>query len=289
MSIFDDAVRQARTNRPTYINRRMKVSGYVDPATGETRDDPTQGARAGYMWVHGYPRGANTQVIAGTGLNPYLKDQRVWVGENTSGETVAFEPVIDQNAIAQFGSVIAALNQPSGADELLPRSILGLGFTPGRVEASQLGGLYLHVRDFWYQGTFYHGDELDPAEGLPTLNDFDISGDITAASGESQWVIVYFDPDVGAPQVVVNDPIFGEPSSLYETVIDTSLVPNGVYLLGAVAVSGDQTEIVGTSTFADPRDHLAPKGTTDADWNRIMTDADYNVMVDADGNVMVSS
>lgn len=125
---FDDAVSGLRELRPEYAKRRIMVTGYViDPVTNATEPDPTSRAQPGHLYVHGYPRGANVQVLAGTRINPRVPNVLVKVGENDANQAVAYDAVIDEKAVAQWGAGLPAITtNPTPIDTATQETPLSL-------------------------------------------------------------------------------------------------------------------------------------------------------------------
>lgn len=280
---FDEAAGIARANRPSYTDIRIKVTGWLDPVTGVVEDDPTARAIAGNMYVHGYPRGGNVQVLVGSLVNPYVANARVKVGQNEAGQAVAFEPVVDRNSVNQWGTGLTGLAQPI--------NVPTMGLLEGRLQASELGGLYVHVNAFYYEGGYWQGGTVIAANTLdPTTYDFDVAADVPVTDGFSVWVRVYFDPVTAALHSVAGTPTYtgNNPWLLLETDIPSILIPAGVYPTGAVALSYGQVDF-SPGRFASVRLLISPDGVTQTDWNRIVVDADGAVVTDADGYVVIDN
>jgi hypothetical protein len=185
----------------------------------------------------------------------------VWLEFQPDKELAVFAIRIPEGS-AVYGGALGAASLPTGGLETVPLSVTGLQFTPGRVEPSQLGGLYTHVRSFRYDGGYWDDGSL---AGEPTLHDFDLTADLTAASGYSQWMLICFDPDVPQLVAIPNTPVAGDVTVLDEAAIDPGAIPAGMYYLGAVAVANGQTNFDDSPRFPDLRRFLTPEGVVIAD------------------------
>jgi hypothetical protein len=252
MSDFDDAVNGLRAHRPQYVDPRIKVTGYRYP-DGSVSNDPTTGARPGYLWVYGYPRpGANTQVIAGTRINPRVPNVKVWVGQNHANQAVAFDVVTDENAIRQFGGAVGAASTPLIPIEQWTQPVPGALIGGGRVLPSALGGYNVFVEGLI--GFGYDNNDL-PVD----------AGDIPPNPNEHCWSVWFMPLYTGTPVV---------PTYLTTTPVTVSSVnyllvsdaynlalPAGATRLGAVSLSYGQVTITGeNSRFVDLRRDFAPEG-----------------------------
>ncbi len=275
MSDYDDAVAGFRRIRPPYTDVRIKVTGKT--ANTGTSIDPTIGAQSGNLWVHGYPRGADVQVIIGPDINPHVADVRVLVGQNMAKQAVAFAPVVDQIATDQYGPGLIAIT----ATPNMPT----LGLIEGRAEASALGGLYVHVNSFYYQDGYWPGGLGTPSSFDPTYYDFDVSADVPLVTGYSRWVRIYFDPVTATFATVAGDVVFTGNNvwMLNEALVTDISIPTGTYPTGAVALTYGQTTLE-AGRFASSRYFLGKEETELSD---IMMSSDGFGMVTADGFYML--
>ena len=104
----------------------------------------------------------------------------VWLREMRNNEY----QIITVNIAAstpRFGKALAAKTQPSGLDELVARSVPGNGLKPGRLEASQRGGLYVHVSELYWEAT---GRAAPSRQGADqTANDLDLTAFVPGVMG----------------------------------------------------------------------------------------------------------
>lgn len=275
-SDYQNAVDGLRSMRPTYAKRRQKVTGYLN-TDGTLGADPTADAETGNLWVHGYPRGANVQVLIGPDINPYIPNVRVWVGENDAHQAVAFDVVVDKNAVRQWGTGLGAIAAPI--------NVPTMALIEGRLQASELGGLYVHVNSFYYEDQFYSGGSGSPGSFDPTTYDFDLSADVPTVSGYACWVRVYFDPSDATLHSVAGADFFvnGNVWLMNEADIAAIALPAGVIPTGAVVLVNGQTDFNG-AYFASSRDFL---GKNAVELNDIMMSGDGFGMVTADGFYML--
>lgn len=257
MSDFDDAVAGLRAQRPQFTDPRIKVTGYRFP-DGTVGNDPTEGAQPGYLWVYGYPRpGANTQVIAGTRVNPRVPNVKVWVGQNHAKQAVAFDVVTDENAIRQFGGAVGAASTPLIPIEQWTQPVPGGLIGGGRLLPSTLGGLNVFIEGL--VGFGWDGNDL-PVD----------AGDIPPNPNEHGWAVWYLPPYSGTP--VVPDYLLTTPvtvSSINFLLVSDAYnlaLPAGATRLAAVSLSYGQSIISGaTSRFVDLRRDFVPEWGVYAD------------------------
>lgn len=176
-------------------------------------------------------------------------DLPVWLIEMPDKLLYIYGARIDDGS-SVFGDALAANATPIGGGETVVNPQHTFSFTPGLVTASEDGGLKVHVKRFYYADGWWDDGELS---GTPTAYDFDLTGEGGSASGYSAWVVVYLDPDDGALYAVTGEDVFGAPSVLDETQVVNIALPLGVVPLGAVGIANGQTEIVGSSRFAERR------------------------------------
>lgn len=187
----------------------------------------------------------------------------VWLIEMPDKELYVYSARIPDGAVI-YGDALAANSTPIGGGETVVDPQHTFSFTPGLVTASELGDLYVHVKRFYYADGWWDDGELS---GTPTVNDFDLTSYLTAASGYSQWIVVYFDPADAALHAIADaGDTFGAPSVLDETLIVNITLPYGVYPLGAVGLANGQTTITGSSRFAERRIFLDANGVVEAGW-----------------------
>lgn len=245
-----DAITGLRALRPEFINRRMKVTGYLN--TDGSLLAPNINARDGYMWVHGYPRGANVQVLVGANINPYAAGARVWVGENHAKQAVAYAPVVDRNSTQQWGTGLPGLATPV--------NVPTLAVIEGRLQSSELGGMYVHVNPFTYASGYWAGGTWSAGTLTATTYDFDVTSYTPTTNGNVRWVRVWFDPTataatalhaVAGAEVYQNNNVW----LLDEALIGAIAIPAGMYAVGAVALYYGQTDLAG-GRFASAREIL---------------------------------
>lgn len=253
MSHFDDAVAEMRKLRPAYLDKRIKITGFLSP-DGSVSVDPTTGAQPGYLWVRGYPRGANVQVLAGTDINPHIPNVRVWVGENEAKQAVAYALVIDKSAVDQFGAALGSVaTNPvpvAQAIQPVPSSLV----SGGRVLLlnSPAPGQKVWVEGYlpalWTDASV----AIDPADYPTNPN-------------ELRWAVFYF-PQIlpgqtSTPVYALTPPeVWANLDSLPVSEATALLLPNDALRLGAVSLAYGQTDMLPSNTRTiDPRDWLTPR------------------------------
>lgn len=270
---YQQAVAGLRAMRPQYTEDRIKVTG------DGVNDDPTTGAQAGNLWVRGYPRGAAVQVLIGPNINPHVKDVRVYVGQNHARQAVAHDVVVDKNATDQWGAGLPTLTQQA--------NISTMALIPGRAQASDKGGLYVHVNGFDYDDGVFLGGTWSAGTFDPTTYDFDISADVPVTTGYSVWVRFWFDPSDATLHALAGTPIFtgNNPWMMDETAISNIPIPTGSYPTGAVVLTYGQTTLAG-AYFASNRYFL---GKREIEVDQILTGATGYVLVGATGHVLTGA
>lgn len=239
----------------------VQYRGWKRMLTGRRIDATTvtlSGAPPGKVWVRGGDESREQTAVWGSASR---YNAGVVVGPGFDGadeiKTLDYE-----QAVASLGDAARwALVLPP--NETIPSSIPGNSFVPGRVEASQDGALLVHVRGFWHAGGYW--DDSATTADPPTLYDFDLSGEGGSASGYSAWVVVYFDPADEALHAVTGADVFGDPAVLNELDLADVVLPSGVIPVGAVGIANGQTEITGSSRFADQRIFLGRNSLVAAD------------------------
>lgn len=275
-SDYEIAVAGFRSSRPQYTDPRIKVTGYLN-TDGSLGANPTDDCVSGNLWVHGYPRGGNVQVLIGGDINPYVPNVRVWVGQNHARQAVAYANVIDRNAVDQWGPGLQGLDVPINTPTM--------ALIEGRLQASTLGGLYVHVNSFYYEDQFFAGGAGTPGNFDATTYDFDLSADVPATVGYARWVRVYFDPADATLHSVAGSEIFvgGNVWLMDETQVGAIELPAGIYPTGAVALVYGQVDYNG-AYFASSRDFISKNAV---ELNDIMMSSDGFGMVTADGFFML--
>lgn len=255
---FQQAVAGLRAMRPPYADDRIKVTGYLN-TDGTTNADPTTNAQEGYLWVHGYTRGANVQVLIGPNINPHVPNVRVWVGQNHARQAVAHDVVVDKNAVDQYGSGLNSIAQP--------QNVVAMALVPGRAQPSSKGGLYVHIDGFDYDDGVFLGGTWAGGNFDPTTYDFDISASVPAVNGFSVWVRNWFDPSDATLHHLAGTPVYtgNNPWVMQETDVPRVPVPTGCYPCGAEVLTYGQTTLSG-GYFASNRYFLSPKGDVDSEW-----------------------
>lgn len=277
-SDYQDAVAGLRALRPQYSDPRIKVTGYLSP-DGSMLPDPTTNAQSGNLWVHGYPRGANVQVLIGPDINPHVPNVRVWVGGNHAHQAVAFGVVVDRIAIQQFGPGLNSIAQP--------QNVPAMALVPGRAQPSQdvTRPMCVHVNGFDYDGGVFLGGAWIGGAFDSTVYDFDVSADVPATDGYSVWVRIWFDPSDATLHSLAGTPAYtgNDVWELDEAAIADILIPVRVYPTGAVGLTYGQTTLAG-AYFASNRYLL---GKAEIELSDIMMSSDGFPMMTADGFFML--
>ncbi len=278
---YNDAVAGLRAMRPQYSDSRIKVTGYLN-TDGSTNADPTSDAQAGNLWVHGYPRGANVQVLIGPEINPHVPNVRVWVGQNQAHQAVAYGVVVDKNAVAQWGPGLPTITQQV--------NVPAMGLLFGRAQASEDAScpMCVHVNGFDYDDGVFLGGAWAGGNFDPTTYDFDMSADVPATPGYSVWDRIWFDPSDATLHHLAGTPVYtgGNPWVMQEADIPLIPIPAGVYPTGAVVLTYGQTTLAG-AYFASNRYLLGRVGG--ADFDLILTDSNGDVLSDSNGNVLIGA
>lgn len=251
---FQQAVAGLRSMRPTYADDRIKVTGYLND-DGTWLPDPTTNALPGNLWVHGYPRGANVQVLIGPNINPHVPNVRVLVGQNQARQAVAHDVVVDKNSVAQFGPGLNSIAQP--------QNVAAMAFIPGRAQASQDAScpMCVHINGFDYDDGVFLGGTWAAGNFDSTTYDFDVSADVPTTDGQSVWVRFYFNPADATLHSVAGVPVFtgNNPWVMQESDLPLIDLPDGVYPTGAVVLTYGQTTLAG-AYFASSRYLLGLEG-----------------------------
>lgn len=252
---FDDAVAAIRSILPPYLNTRIKISGYLDPATGLVGNDPTVGAPAGKMWVYGYPRGANVVVIASGGVNPRIPNVPLLVGDNHAHQAVAYGVVTDENALRQFGAGFPSVSTNPAPSETATQD------TPLRLMS---GGRSLPLNSTTPGLTVFI--EAFPEVGWNGGNVVIGGGDIPTNPNEFRWAVFYFPAYSGTPvtpiyalTTAVTKPTKGD--LLLSDAANLTLTA-GVIRGGAVSLAYGQTDLTADqSRFENElRRNFVPEG-----------------------------
>jgi hypothetical protein len=200
------------------------------------------GADTGKAWVRAEEDSREETQVWGTVTRPNLP---VWVGPNVTGELEI--KALEQSEAALTAGAFAAgsLMPPITPDNNQSLLIGGRQFKPGRMRLSDMGGLYVYVEPFHYDGGWWPGGsvELTP----------------TATSGQQGWVAVALNPADGALYEFAGAD-FPPTVVMSENDIGTIAITAGYVPVGAVVLQEGQTAITGTETWADFHYHYAQAG-----------------------------
>lgn len=190
---------------------------------------------------------------------------------------------------AKFSGSLPAVIQPPPMLDVIPGNVPGLSITEARLEASTLGGLYVHTGAFMFAGRVHLGGSFDGAGNFDaTAYDESVAAYVPDEAGYTRWIGRYFDPDDETFHFVAGALEFW-PSVAYlnETTLGALEIPVGCYWCGAVALAYGQTTTVG-ARFASWREfigrRLNPLDVTD----KIVVDRHGDIVTDRHGNVVVS-
>lgn len=243
--------------------QRAQYAGWTPVLTGRrisTTATTLDGSPDGMTWVRFPDSSYEMTAVFGKVLEA---DIPYWVGPDINGNFELKKP-INKDGVEKWGDLLYTVAQPPSSDAT-PQTVGGLGFVPGRLELSRLGGLYVHPRSFQFDGGYYDdgsiGDGIVDADD--TTNDFDVTVFRPSVSGYSAWARVYFNPKLFLIWAVRGEEKFGARQDVLNLEdIPHIALPGGVYPLGAVRLDYGQTELEATD-LADARFHIAP--TFDAD------------------------
>jgi hypothetical protein len=191
------------------------------------------GADTGKCWVRAEEDSREETQVWGSITRINLP---VWVGPNVTGELEV--KAVEQTEAALTAGAYAAGSlippqTPDNNDNLL---IGGRQFKPGRMRMSDLGGLYVYVEPFHYDGGWWPGGDIELTP--------------TATADQQAWVAVALNPVDGALYEFAgaDNPL---PVVMTENDLGAIAITAGYIPVGAVVLYEGQTTITGTEVWAD--------------------------------------
>lgn len=239
MPTTDDVARRLRTalTRGQFTDWRKMYTGK------RTTDGITlSGADTGKVWVRAEEDSREETQVWGSASRVNLP---VWVGPNIAGE-LELKTLEQTEAAMTAGAAAAAALLPTITPENSPNILIdGRQFRPGRLRLSDLGGLYVYVEPFQYDGGYWPGGNL--ALTPP------------GTANQQAWCVVAFDPATGTLSQFTGAeyalPVLLGGSELAQVNITAGYIP-----LGGVVLQNGQTAITGAEVWGDLRYHFAQAG-----------------------------
>src|SRR5574343_848241 len=200
------------------------------------------GADTGKTWVRAEEDSREETQVWGSASRVNLP---VWVGPNIAGE-LELKTLEQTEAAMTAGAAAAASLLPTITPENSPNILIdGRQFRPGRLRLSDLGGLYVYVEPFQYDGGYWPGGNL--ALTPP------------GTANQQAWCVVAFDPATGTLSQFTGAeyalPVLLGGSELAQVNITAGYIP-----LGGVVLQNGQTAITGAEVWGDLRYHFAQAG-----------------------------
>lgn len=201
------------------------------------------GADTGKTWVRAEEDSREETQVWGSASRINLP---VWVGPNIAGE-LELKTLEQTEAAMTAGAAAAASLLPTITPENSPNILIdGRQFRPGRLRLSDLGGLYVYVEPFQYDGGYWPGGNL--ALTPP------------GTANQQAWCVVAFDPATGTLSQFTGAeyalPVLLGGSELAQVNITAGYIP-----LGGVVLQNGQTAITGAEVWGDLRYHFAQAGS----------------------------
>lgn len=242
---------------PNETELSARLGGLLDQArhrgkrkvyTGRLTSDGVSlsGAAAGKVWVRADDTSREeTQVWAGV-FGAQKPNVPVWVAPNEAGELEIVGLVSAEAALTFNGTAGAAIMPPVTPDNNANLLIGGRQFVPGRARVSELGGLYVWIEAFPYDGGYWPG------------GNFLLTAPSTAST--KAWCIVALNPaDETLYQFTGTHTAL--PILLAETDASAVTVTAGYIPLVGVVIENGATEVTGSEPWADMRLHFAQTGS----------------------------
>lgn len=254
------------SQRVTRKLRTARTGGARKMYTGKLLPDGNVTLDGGVnkVWVRASEQSREAIPVWGTVLRPHVP---VWVKNGPNGKYID-SPVYEEGTV-KFGAALSGLVNPTVVGDVTGISIGGLGFKPGRLSRSALGGLYIHVDAFHFDGGYWRGGEPDQTVngGLnQTAHDVDLAGYVPATPYAARWVRGYLDPVDGSLHFIAGASVDGGISNLDEAGIIAIPLPYAVTPLGAAALENGMTAWGNNPRFVDPRLHLNTNGIVSPGW-----------------------
>ena len=224
------------------------------------------GADTGKTWVRAEEDSREETQVWGSASRINLP---VWVGPNIAGE-LELKTLEQTEAAMTAGAAAAASLLPTITPENSPNILIdGRQFRPGRLRLSDLGGLYVYVEPFQYDGGYWPGGNL--ALTPP------------GTANQQAWCVVAFDPATGTLSQFTGAeyalPVLLGGSELAQVNITAGYIP-----LGGVVLQNGQTAITGAEVWGDLRYHFAQAGSDIAGMVSTAPDSDTRNTVQPSGD-----
>lgn len=230
--------------------------------TGITLD----GAATGKCWVRAEETSREETQVWGYAARVNLP---VYVGPNIAGELEI--KTVDQHAAAfTAGDGAAAAILPPITPENNPNLLIGgRQFRPGRMRTSALGGLYVYVEPFHYDGGYWPGGDF-----LMT---------VPSTASMQAWCAVALNV-AGDALVQFTGTEYALPYLLTEVELGNLTVTPGYIPVGAVVLQNGQTTITGAESWADFHYHFAQAGSATSGFVTLTPDSDTRNTVQPSGD-----
>lgn len=228
---FGEAVQRGQFTgwQQMYTGRRI--------ATGVT----LSGAGTGKVWVRADDQSREETQVWGNAARINLP---VWVGPDIAGE-LEIKALAQTEAALTAGAAAASILPPITPENNDQVLISGRQFRPGRMRLSDMGGLYVYVEPFQYDGGYWPGGNL--ALTPP------------GTSSTQAWCAVAFNPADGALYQFTGAE-YALPVLLTDNELGAISITPGYIPLGGVVLQNGQTTITGAETWGDLRYHFAQAG-----------------------------
>lgn len=197
------------------------------------------GADAGRVWVRADENSREETQVWGNASRINIP---VWVGPNIAGELEIKTLEQTEAALVAGAGAAASIMPPITPDNNDQLIIGGRQFKPGRMRLSTLGGLYVYVEPFHYDGGYWPGA------------DFLMTPPATAST--KAWCAVTLNPADGALYQFTGAE-YALPVPMTETALGAITITDGYIPVGAVVLQNGQTTITGEETWADFHYHFA--------------------------------
>lgn len=196
------------------------------------------GADTGRVWVRADENSREETQVWGSASRINLP---VWVGPNVAGELEIKTLEQTEAALVAGAGAAASLLPPITPDNNDQIVIGGRQFQPGRMGMSHLGGLYVYVAPFHYDGGWWPGGDvlLTPP----------------ATASTKAWCALAFDPAT-ATFTQFTGTEYALPILMTETELGAIAVTDGYIPVGAVVLQNGQTVIDGSEVWADFHYHF---------------------------------
>lgn len=224
------------------------------------------GADTGRVWVRADENSREETQVWGSASRINLP---VWVGPNVAGELEIKTLEQTEAALTAGPGAAASLLPPITPDNNDQLLIGGRQFQPGRMGMSHLGGLYVYVAPFHYDGGWWPG------------GDFLMTPPATAST--KAWCALALDPAT-ATFTQFTGTEYALPILMTETELGAIALTDGYIPVGAVVLQNGQTTITGAEMWADFHHHFAQAGSAISGFVTLTPDSDTRNTVQPAGD-----